>query len=381
VVTTDTGHQGAGFDGSFFQDQQASLDFFYEANGRVAPLAKRLIAAYYGRASQHSYFVGCSTGGREGMIMSQRHPDYFDGIVSGDPAIRTGHSNLALSFIQATFDAAAPKDSSGKPLPLFSAADRKLIVDALLRQCDAQDGLKDGMIFNFQACRFDPAELACSGAKTDACLSPAQAAALKKAFAGPKDFRGDPIYPGVPYDAGIGDTGSFIPGLLSGPRIPVPVPASPDGFDPDRAAAQVRDDFNARLGDATWTNLSSFSGRGGKLIFYHGLSDPWFSPLDTLGYYQRMTRDNGGAAQVENWSRIFLVPGMGHCQGGAATLDQFDMLTAITNWVEQGRAPDSVLATGRDFPGRGRPLCAYPKHAQYEGHGDPNDARNFSCRE
>ena len=188
VVTTDSGHKGGVFDGSFFRDQQASLDFYYVAIGRVARLAKQMIASYYGRAAEHSYFDGCSTGGREAMIMSQRYPEYFDGIVSGDPAIRTGHSNLALGFMTAVFDQAAPKDDSGKPDPkkTFSASDRKLIVNSLLQACDAKDGLKDGMIFNQRACDFDPAALVCSGSKTETCLSKAQVDALKKAFAGPK---------------------------------------------------------------------------------------------------------------------------------------------------------------------------------------------------
>src|SRR5262249_55641235 len=158
-----------------------------------------------------------------------------------------------------------------------SNADRKLIVDSLLRACDEKDGLKDGMIFNFQACQFDPAALLCQGAKTDRCLSAAQAAGLKRAFAGPKDSRGNAIYPGFPYDVGIAETGGGIPGLLSGVRIPVAAPSTATEFDADQAGARVTADANARLGDATWTNLSSFSGRGGKLIFYHGLSDPWFS--------------------------------------------------------------------------------------------------------
>jgi feruloyl esterase len=139
-------------------------------------------------------------------------------------------------------------------------------------------------------------------------------------------------------------------------------------------------DANARLGDSVWTNLSTFSGHGGKLIFYHGLSDPWFSPLDTIGYYERLIRDNGGASQVESWSRLFLSPGMGHCQGGSAALDRFDMLTAITDWVEKGIAPDAVIATGSAFPGRSRPLCSYPAFARYTGQGDPEDAKNYVCQ-
>jgi Tannase and feruloyl esterase len=381
VVTTDSGHTGSVFDGSFFRDQQASLDFYYVAIGRVAQVAKNMIASYYGRAAQHSYFDGCSTGGREAMIMSQRYPEYFDGIVSGDPAIRTGHSNLALGFMTAVFDEAAPKDTAGKPDPkkTFSDSDRKLIVNSVLQACDAKDGLKDGMIFNSRACEFAPATLVCPDAKTDSCLTRAQADTLKRAFAGPKRAQGDAIYPGFPYDAGINDTVA-IPGLLHGPVIPVATAADFAHFDADREVAGVEADATAQLGDSTWTNLTSFAGHGGKLLFYHGLSDPWFSPLDTVGYYEKMAKDTGGRS-AESWSRLYLVPGMGHCQGGSTALDRFDMLSAVVDWVEKGVAPDRVVATGPAFPGRSRPLCAYPRHAQYIGHGDANDATNFVCQE
>jgi Tannase and feruloyl esterase len=382
VVTTDSGHKGAVFDGSFFADQEASLNFYYAAIGKVAPLAKQMIASYYGRAPEHSYFDGCSTGGREAMIMSQRYPEYFDGIISGDPAIRTGHSNLALGFMTAVFDQAAPKDDAGKPEPrkTFSPTDRKLIVDSLLQTCDAKDGLKDGMIFNQRACNFDPSALLCSGAKTDTCLSKQQVDTLKTAFAGPKSRIGASIYPGFPFDAGIDDKGMGIPGLLNGPVIPVATGADFMHFDAEREAARVDANATAELGDSTWTNLSTFAGHGGKLLFYHGLSDPWFSPLDTLGYYEKMAKDTSNGDAL-SWSRIYFVPGMGHCQGGSATLDHFDMLTALVDWVEKGAAPDRVIATGRDFPGRSRPLCPYPQHAEYSGHGDANDAANFACRQ
>jgi hypothetical protein len=381
VVSTDTGHKGSVFDGSFFRDQQATLDFYYVAIGRVARLAKQMIAAYYSRAAEHSYFDGCSTGGREAMIMSQRYPDYFDGIISGDPAIRTGHSNLALGFMTAVFDQAAPKDDSGKPDPkkTFSPSDRKLIVSSLLQACDAKDGVKDGMIFNQRGCDFDPAPLVCSGAKNDTCLSKAQVDTLKTAFAGPKWSYGEQIYPGFPFDAGIADTG-FIPGLLGGPVIPVATGADFVHFDVDREAARVEADKTAQLGDSLWTNLTTFSGHGGKLLFYHGLSDPWFSPLETLRYYEKMAKDTSNGS-ADSWSRIYLVPGMGHCQGGSATLDQFDMLSAVVDWVEKGATPDRVVATGRAFPGRSRPLCPYPQHAQYKGQGDTNDAGNFVCQQ
>ena len=131
---------------------------------------------------------------------------------------------------------------------------------------------------------------------------------------------------------------------------------------------------------ARWTNLNTFSAHGGKLMFYHGVSDPWFSALDTVDYYERMTKANGGDDKVRAWSRLYLVPGMGHCAGGPETLDSFDALGAVVRWVEQGTAPDSITATGRAFPARSRPLCAYPLHAQYKGEGNTEDAANFECR-
>jgi len=375
VVSTDTGHKGSGgFDASFMADQQASLDFYYVAVGRVTLLAKDMIARYYGRPADHSYFVGCSTGGREAMLMSQRYPTYYDGIVSGDPAIRTGYSNLALAYMNAAFNQIAPKDP-------FSDGDRKLVIDSIVKSCDEKDGLKDGLIFNTKACDFNPAALTCRSAKTESCLSAQQTTSLARAFAGPKDSHGNQVYPGFPFDAGIADPAGIAGILISGARSPVnPATASPE-FDVDKAAAGLIANSNANAGDTTWTNLTTFSGHGGKLIFYHGLSDPWFSPLDTVGYYEKMSRDNGGIDKVKDWSRLFLVPGMGHCSGGAVTVDSFDMLTAIVNWVEKAQAPDSIVAKGRTQPVRARPLCAYPLHAQYAGQGDPQDAKSFVCRE
>lgn len=382
VVSTDTGHEGRGpFDSSFFADQQASLDFLYQAVGEVAEVSKRIVAHYYRHVPAHSYFVGCSTGGREAMLMSQRYPRDFDGIVAGSPAMRTGFSNLGDKWVLTALDQVAPRDAAGRPVGsrAFSPAERKLIIDSILKTCDAQDGLRDGLIENPLACGFDPASLECSGSSRENCLSADKVAALKKGFAGPKDSLGRQVYPGFFFDTGIASGGpGVIPGLLlgaSGPLGGAP-PLQMNIDDAEQAAASDP----ARVGDTDrWTNLSTFSGRGGKLIFYHGVSDPWFSAKDTIDYYRRLTADNGGAQSVMQWSRLFLVPGMSHCGGGAATLDRFDMLDAIVDWVEKGRAPDSVIATGRSFPGRSRPLCPYPEHAQYRG-GDPQSASSFECR-
>ena len=379
VASTDTGHKShrQGFDFGFMSDQQAYLDFAYLANAEVATLAKQLIAQHYGKPAAFSYFSGCSTGGREGMILSQRYPTLFEGIISGDPAMRTGLSNLAIGrWIPIAFNQIAPKDANGKPIieQAITDNDRKLIKDALMKKCDAKDGLADGLISDPLACNFDPQTLACKGEKNGSCLAPEKAAAIKKALAGPKTSSGTQVYAGFLYDTGI-TNGPPFRGLLS-PGPGIFGPATTDmTMDVDKEALAAIQP----LVDSMSTNLTTFSAHGGKLIFYHGDSDPWFSPLDTFGYYKDMAAASGGLDAVSHWSQFYFVPGMSHCGGGQA-LDQFDLLGAMVNWVEKGTAPMSVVATGKAFPGRSRPLCPYPKHAQYKGDGNPEEANSFECR-
>jgi feruloyl esterase len=381
IISTDSGHKGAVFDVTFFEDQEATLNFLYKAIGKVAPVGKEIVAAHYGKAAAHSYFVGCSTGGREAMIMSQRYPDYFDGIVAGAPAMRTSYSNLADRWVAVALNQVAPRNAAGKPdsARALSETDKKLVIDSLLKSCDAKDGVADGMIFDPAGCGFDPMTLACSGAKTDSCLTREQASAIAKGFAGPKDSRGTQVYPGFYFDTGIAAK-SFISGLLNPGPSPVGPPNDSTEMDVDREAAIAANPVAAVGDSAHWTQLDTFAGHGGKLIFYHGVSDPWFSAQDTVRYYREMAEANGGAEAVSKWSRLFLVPGMGHCQGGAATLDRFDLLDPVVAWVEKGTAPDSVNATGAAFPKRSRPLCPFPKHAHYKGVGDSESASNYECR-
>jgi hypothetical protein len=385
VVSMDSGHEsapGSLFDATFNSDQQASLNFAYIAVGKVTALAKQIIAKYYGQPARHSYFVGCSTGGRQAMLVSQRYPNEFDGVVAGDPAMRTGYSRIGGAWAAAAFNQAAPKDADGKPISgqAFSDSDKKLLTDAILAACDANDGLKDGLIFNVRACRFDPATLACKGAKDGSCLSSAQVEALTKAFTGPVDSQGNHPYPGYPFDSGVaiftpGTFGTILPRTATGPLAR---PNSALTVNVDQLEREVASDSVEAVTDSVWLNLSTFSARGGKLIFFHGLSDPAFSSLDTLQYFDAMAQANGGAGLVDSWSRVFLIPGMNHCAGGPA-LDSFDALGAVVKWVEQGTAPDSIIATGTYFPGRSRPLCPFPKYAKYKGSGDPQDASNFVC--
>ena len=382
VVSTDTGHQGSVFDSSFMADQQAALDFFYAANAKLTPVAKAMLSAYYGRGVDYSYFVGCSTGGREGMIMSQRSPGFFDGIVSGAPAMRTGHSNMSLAYINAAFSEFAPRDSDGRASPgsLLDAADRELVIDALLASCDAQDGLRDGMVFNTRACGFEPAALACEGPKTDACLSEGQVAGLERAFTGPVDSLGNQVYPSFPWDPGLNFSGRGLPGILvSGGSSPVQGQRTSGEFSVDAEHAALVADALGRMGDSTLSNLSSFRENNSKILFYHGMSDPWFSANDTRLYYEGLADGNGGDEGVQDFARLFLVPGMGHCSGGAVTLDQFDLLSAVVDWVENDVAPERVVSTGQALPGQSRPLCAYPAYAHYTG-GDAASAASFECR-
>ncbi|MHA6769095.1 tannase/feruloyl esterase family alpha/beta hydrolase [Sphingobium ummariense] len=372
VASTDSGHKGANFDASFREDQRASLDFAYAALGRVADAAKRLIVLRYGRAAARSYFAGCSTGGKEAMIAAQRFPDAFDGIIAGAPAMRTGHSNLALANAQVAFNRIAPRDAGGMPITYmaFPPADKALILRALLAACDGRDGREDGIIADPVGCRFDPAILACSGAKTADCLSKEQVHALQFAFAGPRSITGAQIYPGFPYDTGIVAESDPIPGFLPSAKPgPLGPPRRDMSIDVDALWQKVQDDANQRLVDSwPWTNLSSFLGHGGKLILYHGVSDPWFSAWDTVGWFERAQAANGGPDKWGSAARMYLVPGMGHCSGGNA-FDRFDLLDPLVNWVEHSSPPQAVTASQKSET---MPLCPYPKAAVATG-------KRFQC--
>jgi pimeloyl-ACP methyl ester carboxylesterase len=384
VVSTDGGHRSARPDGSFMVDQQAALDFVFNAVPTVTSAAKRVVETFYGRPIQRSYFAGCSTGGREGMQAAQRYPLLFDGVITGAPAMRGGHSNLALKWAAVAFNRISARDETGKIIPgsAFSFGDRQLIVQGVLQACDALDGLRDGMIFNIGACKFDAAALGCKGAKAESCLDGGQVEALRRAFEGPASASGRPIYSRFPFDTGIAFQGEGIPGfLLNSTGGPVAAGGNPLEMDIEAEESAIHASPTQQLTDTyNWTNLSTFVAHSGKQLFYHGVSDPWFSALSTTDYYHRLAADNGGDEKVLGFARLFLVPGMGHCAGGDASLDQFDLLGALIDWVEQGKAPESVIATSRRLPGRSRPLCPWPAHAHYKGAGDVNAAASFECR-
>ncbi len=379
VASHDSGHKGAGFDASFHADQRAALDFA-ETSVRTVTLATReLVQSYYGEAPHHSYMAGCSTGGREGMLASQRYPELFDGIVVGAPAMRPGHSNLSIEYAQVMINRTLPEGDlrAGG----FSPVERNAIYTEMLSQCDGADGLRDGIIANVEACRsFDAKELLCKPGSGESCLNEAQVDALELAMAGPRDATGRPTYVSYPWDTGITWDGPGLPGFVpSGqPGVFGPANAGRD-IDIDARMHDVRMDAVGRLTDtAYWTNLSTFLDRGGKMMFFHGASDPWFSAFDTWDYFQRAGQANG-----ERWgdaARFYMVPGMMHCRGGDA-YETFDLLGPLVEWVEEGKAPSSVPASrGYEHDDEGQmKLCPHPQYAHYDG-GPEGEAASYSCR-
>lgn len=397
VVSTDAGHQGA--TPEFALDPIARIDHAYAAHDRVAVAAKTLVQRFYDKPADKSYFVGCSGGGRQGMMFSQRFPAYFDGILAMAPAMTVAKgASIAAAWDTITFNNIAPTEGGQRILAqALPASDRALLREGILAACDAQDGLADGLVSK-PGCNFDPAVLRCTGAKTASCLSADQVSALQKSFAGPRNSAGQALYFSWPWDAGIGHpandwaawrlgsstTGTpnsrhttLMAGAIGYEFISPPDPGfSIFNFNFDTDPARM-DAFAAIYNTGADVALAGYKARKGKLLFAHGMADGIFSPHEMVDYYQRLQAAHGSGQDL---ARLFLVPGMGHCQGGAAT-DVWDGLGALVAWVENGTVPERIVAHGSTvFPNRSRPLCAWPAHAQYNGSGDPENAASFSCR-
>lgn len=389
AVSTDAGHQSPSPE--FGLDPQARIEHAYRAHERTARTAQALLAAYYGRAADRSYFVGCSGGGRQGMMFSQRYPALFDGVVAVAPAMRVSEgATIAAAWTVQKLRAVAP---GGVLAQALSDAQLKRVAAEVLAQCDARDSLKDGLVQETTACRIDPQALVCPAGGAD-CLSAAQARALADVMAGPRNSKGA-LYFGWPWDPGIADGGwrawtmgtategapnarhvTLMAGALGHEFVTPPDPSlSTLNFDferdPPRMAA-----FHREYGTADDVALEGFRRRGGKLLFIHGAADPIFSALEMVDYQRRLNERHADAA---TFARTFLVPGMTHCAGGPAT-DDFDGLDTIVRWVEQGRAPERIEARGTQaLPGVARPLCPWPQVARYTG-GDEKSAASFACR-
>lgn len=395
VVSTDAGHSGSMVDASFGVDQQARVDYGYAAIGKVASASKALVQRYYARPPQHSYFAGCSNGGRQALTAAERFPLLFDGIVAGDPTMRFSRVAIDEAWNLNVLAKAAPKDSAGHPLiaKVFSLGDLTLVKTALLKRCDARDGLADGQIQDWKACEFDPAVLQCRKGQAKSCLSPRQVVALRELHRGPHTPAAGSIYGPFNYDTGIAGPawrgmrlGSAQTGAANSAdatlglgmlRMFQLTPPDPQ-FDPwgqvnwDELLRRVA--ATAAIGDADSPFLSTFALHG-KLIAYNGLSDQGLASSELADWYRQALAASGPAAGEA--MRLYLVPGMTHCGGGEAT-DQFEMLDAMVDWVEHGKAPDRVLAKTSSGPPLTRPLCPYPAVARYKG-GNPADAASFEC--
>ncbi|OVZ59693.1 hypothetical protein CDO44_11215 [Pigmentiphaga sp. NML080357] len=423
VVSTDGGHTSESepiVGGSLFGlDPQARVDYGYNAVGTVTPAAKEIITRFYGRAAEHSYFVGCSNGGRQAMVAASRFADQFDGIVAGNPGFNLPQAAVQHAWDNQAFAAVAPRTAGDRPIisQAFSMADMQLVADKAVAACDALDGAADGMIDDPVACKaaFKPEDLTCAGAKDATCLTGPQVEALKKVFGGPKNAKGEALYADWPYDAGVGTMGwrfwklgssetevpNSLIATLGGGSLPYVFTTPPTqvrgtgtqvidyllrfSFETDAPKIYATNSVYTESAMSFMTppnpaDLGAFKSRGGKMIVYHGNSDPVFSVNDTIDWYEALRKTHADAA---SFARLFTIPGMNHCSGGPAT-DKFDMVTAIVNWVENGVAPDAVQASARagsdaPWPGRTRPLCPYPQQARYLGSGSLEEAKNFRC--
>ena len=384
VVSMDGGHPTPTPD--FGTDQQARLDFAYQSTGKLTHIAKQLIRKMYETAPQHSYFMGCSNGGREAMIAAQRYPLEFDGVIAANPGFRLSRAAVAQQWDYQQFMKIAPQNAQGEKIlaNAFTVDDLNQLSQAIAAQCDVRDGLQDGIVNAWETCDFTPDSLNWSKNKI---------AALKAIFDGAKNSQGQPIYSGWYYDTGVnqpdwrawklGSSQTAKPdsrGVTLGAGSLVwyfMTPAAPDfdwhTFDFDRDTPKTNQ--TGAINDAIGTDLSSFQARGGKLIVVTGVSDPVFSAKDQVAWFRQMQQDTKNAA---GFSRLFMIPGMNHCGGGQAFND-LDPLTALENWHDNNQAPAHLLAQGKSFPGKQMPICAWPRIATYKS-CDTAKAESFECQ-
>jgi feruloyl esterase len=379
VASTDTGHTGNGGDASFALGHPEKLiDFGYRAVHEMTAAAKAVVKAFYDNAPRFSYWVGCSTGGKQGLTEAQRFPADYDGIVAGAPANNWTRLMTGLLW--------AGRATLSDPASRIPADKFALLNGAALNACDQQDGVMDGVIENPRSCRFDPQVLACKDADAADCLTKAQVAAAKKIYGPATNPRtGEALYPGLPPGSELGW------GPAAGGPAPFPIPDSHfkyvvfedpkwdfRTFDFDRDFTRAERADNGVL-TAVNPDLSAFAARGGKLLMFHGWNDQLITAQNSVNYYESV-RSRLGAARTDATVRLFMAPGMEHCSGGPGP-SQADWLATLEQWVEKGVAPARIVASRpvNAIMPRTRPLCAYPQVAQYTGKGSTDNAANFSC--
>ena len=377
TASTDTGHAGA--NGSFaLGHPEKVVDFAYRSEHEMTLKAKAIIAAFYGKAPRYSYWNGCSTGGKQGLTEAQRFPSDYDGIIAGAPANYMIHLHAwSLWVAQAVHKT---------PESYIPPAKYPLIHKAVLDACDTLDGVKDGLLENPRLCRFDPKTIECKTGDGPDCLSAAQVEATRQIYSPAVNPRTkQEIFPGV-------ERGSeMFWGVLAGPQ-PAGIAAEtfqyvifkdPQwdyrklNFDSDITFA---DKVDGGLNNAINPNLIPFFSRGGKLLMYHGWNDALITPGNSVNYFHSVVKVMGGPAKTAGSLRLFMVPGMDHCRGGDGPND-FDVMGAIVPWVEQGKAPEQMIASHstKGKVDRTRPLCPYPRVAKYKGTGSTDEAANFAC--
>jgi feruloyl esterase len=379
--STDTGHKGP--EAAFAVGHPEKLvDFAYRAVHEMTAKSKAIMMAFYGGGPRFSYWNGCSTGGRQGIMEAVRYPEDFDGIIAGAPA----NNQFQLGAWRINLDTTIRKD----PRRIVPRNKMLLVNRAVLEACDTLDGVKDGLLSDPMKCHFDPSTLLCRGAENENCLTAAQGDAVKMAYEPVKKRNGELIYPGLvpggeadwPISAfnGASDPGAIDLGIF---RYVAHEDPTWDWrtFDLERDTALALE--KAGYVEVTDPDLQAFKAHGGKLLIYHGWNDGGtggaISPLNSVNYYSSVLEKMG--PHQDDWLRLFMVPGMDHCGGGPGP-NQFAVVTAMETWREQGKAPDQITAyrVSNDRVNMSRPLCPYPQVAVYKGTGDTNLASNFVCK-
>jgi hypothetical protein len=426
VISSDAGHTGRQ-NPRFGADPQARADYGYQAVGKLTPMAKALIATAYGKGPDRSYIGGCSNGGRHAMVAAARYSNEYDGYLVGAPGYRLPNAAMAQLWAAPQWRGLAtpgatiphPFAPNAPRLPDLSTAltgaERLAVARGILERCDGLDGARDGIVADSAACQgafsLERDVPTCRGDRNGECLTAPQKRLLQAVHDGAKTPSGQSMYASFAWDTGIlaanWSQWKFVNSQVLDPAagyIFMTPPRSVDPFNFD-----VEDGYKAIYAtNATFTesadavitmpgkdnpsNLTNLRARGAKMLLYHGVSDAIFSHQDTVAYMQRLERAFGGRAA--DFARYFPVPGMAHCTGGPAT-DQFDALTPLVRWVEQGEAPAGLTAGARGAgvpgglnselppgwaPNRKRTLCPWPLVSRYNGSGSLDDASSFTCR-
>ena len=377
AASTNTGHDSVHvFDSDWMTGNPDRIpNFGHRAHHLLAVTSKKIIQAYYGSTPAYSYFKGCSMGGMEGLTAAQKYPDDYIGIIAGAPA-----NNLTRLQLRGIWEAQLNRNN---PEGVLSEEQKQLIAAAAVNSCDAKDGVEDGLISDPVHCSFDPAELLCRNTDSGVCLTQAQVETARSSYGRVYSPGGLALYPGpapgttlvrLPHapENNVDDLGLF-------KLLPQWEGRDVLTFDYDRDLPPIEKELDPVF-NAVDPDLSAFRDRGGKLLMYHGWLDNGISPYNTLDYINKVNEEMG-PENMNDFLRLFTVPGMEHCRGGPGP-NQFDMVTPLEQWVEQGKAPERITAVHRTDGrvDRSRPLCVFPQRAHYKGQGNPDLAENFVCK-